>query len=62
MRLEILREPHDAWAPDTCATPRGRLPFGWLCLYEFYEYLDTWSPIGQDHGDTQLKMQVALFQ
>ena len=42
--------------------PAWALGFGWLCLYEFFEYLDTWCPIGHDHDDTHLKMQVALFQ
>ena len=42
--------------------PAWGMSYGWLCLYEFYEYLDTSCPIGQEHGDTHLKMQVALFQ
>ena len=43
-------------------SPAWEMDHGWLCLYEFYEYLNTWWRSGRPHGDTQLKMQVALFQ
>ncbi len=42
--------------------PAWEMTYGWLCLYEFYEYLDTWCPAGQEHDDAHTKMQVALFQ
>ena len=48
--------------PTRMGDPAWELDFGWLCLYEFYEYLDTWCPLGHEHSDTHLKMQVALFQ
>lgn len=42
--------------------PSWETTHGWLCLYEFFEYLDTWCPTGQSHGETHRKMQTALFQ